>query len=321
MPDASRAVVVSPQKSGTHLVQELLIELGYTSVGAIKQNERNTPALDHGTRLAVARTVYDDATYERCRQAGPQEFARLTDRAWHGMLFAWYQRFGQPVLSRYGAGLLQDPAAIVSAGDFWTSPFSATPAGIAWYWHQLVPGHFDGQFTNEWFAGQGPPVVLNVRDPRDCLISLINFLEGRTANGFGNFAERQIYHRILGRCGTWDEKIETALTDPHFPAVTEFADAIWLWRHPDVVRVRYEELVGPRGGGSEQAQTAAVQRVLDHLGSGRDPLEVARKLYSEASWSFYSGGQGGWRERFSPRMRAAFAERYALVLETYGYEP
>jgi hypothetical protein len=319
--DPSRLVVVSPQKAGTHLIQELFIQLGYASVGSIKQNDRNTPRFDRATRLAIARVVYDDITYARCAAAGADEFRRLTDRAWHGMLYGWYQRFGQPVLSRYGASFVQDPAAIISAGDFYSSPFAATPPRIAWYWHQLRPGHFDGQFTNEWYAGDGPPLILNVRDPRDCLISIINFIEGKTTHGFGNFAERQIYNRVLSTCRTWDQKLDVALRDPHFPGATEFADVIWLWRHPDVVSVRYEDLIGPRGGGTDEAQIDSVARVLDHIGSDADPAALAKGLYSEHSWSFYAGTQGGWRDVFSPRMRAAFADRYAQVLEIFGYEP
>lgn len=320
MPDATRAVIVSPQKSGTHLIQELFIELGYASVGSIKQNERNTPEFGREDRLAIARVIYSDPGYGRCLAANEQEFRALTDRAWHGMLYGWYQRFGQPVLSRYGAAKAQDPAAIISAPGFWSSPFSATPPWIAWYWHQLVPGEFDGHFINEWFAGDGPPVLLNVRDPRDCLISMINFMEGKTAQGFGNFAERQIYHRVLTRCDSWEAKIEMALTDPHFPGATEFEDAIWLLRHPDVPMVRYEDLIGPAGGGSAASQAGAVRTVLHHLDCDADAGAVARSLYSESSWSFLSGRQGSWRRVFSPRMRGAFAERYGLVLDSFGYE-
>jgi hypothetical protein len=321
MNDPSRVVVIAPQKSGTHLIQELFIELGYASVGSIKQNERNTPHFDRATRLSIAKVVYDDATFARCELADEDEFERLTDRAWHGMLYGWYQRFGQPVLSRYGASKHQDPSAIISAKDFYSAPFAATPPRLVWYWHQLIPGEFDGQFTNEWYAGDGPPVLLNVRDPRDCLVSIINFMEGKTAHGFGNFAERQIFNRILSTCDTWDEKLESALTDPHFPGATEFEDIIWLWRHPDVATVRYEDLVGPRGGGTADRQIGAVKGVLEQVRSDADPVCLAQRIYSENSWSFLSGRQGGWLEVFSPRMRAAFAERYGNVLEIFGYEP
>ncbi len=34
-----------------------------------------------------------------------------------------------------------------------------------------------------------------------------------------------------------------------------------------------------------------------------------------------AGKQCGWREKCSPRMRQAFAERYGQILQTYGYEP
>ncbi len=264
MSNPARVVVVAPQKSGTHLVQEVFIELGYASVGSVKQNERNTPRFDRDTRLSIAKVIYDDASFARCESASEDELEKLTDWAWLGMLYGWYQRFGQPVLGRYGASLHQDPSAIISAESFYSSPFAATPPRIAWYWHQLVPGEFDGQFTNEWHAGDGPPVLLNVRDPRDCLVSIIKLHGGQDrlrVRAFLRAPDLQPHPEHLRHLGPEDRD---GAHRPAFPGATEFKDIVWPWRHPDVLSVRYEDLVGPQGGGTAGLQLDAVKRILEH---------------------------------------------------------
>jgi hypothetical protein len=149
---------------------------------------------------------------------------------------------------------------------------------------------------------------------------MINFLEGRTAAGYGNFYEADLFSTILSSKPTWEEKIDYALRDPSFLGHDQFQKAIWLLNHPKVCTVRYEDLVGPQGGGSRQAQVDAVDRVLRHIGSDRDAEAVAGRVYNPQSWSFFQGRSGGWQERFSTRNLDRFREQYGDLLEQYGYE-
>jgi hypothetical protein len=165
-----------------------------------------------------------------------------------------------------------------------------------------------------------PPLVLNYRDPRDTVVSMINFLEGRTREGYGNFYEADIFSTILASKPTWDEKIDYALRDPSFLARDQFEKALWLLNHPNVCKVRYEDLVGPRGGGTRQQQIKAVDRVLRHVGSNLDAEAVADRVYNPNAWSFHQGRGGGWRERFSQRNLDRFTEQFGDLLEQYGYE-
>ena len=317
---ADRVVVVSPQKAGTHLIQELFITLGYASVGAIKQNDRNTPEFTHRQRLDIARVVFGAEDFEACAALPPEEFRARTDLAWKGMLYAWYRRFGQPVTSRYGAELARDPDVIITNPDFYSQDFESPPAGVCWFWHDFSITRVDGLFVSSWTHSRRPPLILNYRDPRDALISVINFMEGKTAQGFGNFFERLAYNRILLAKDSMAAKIEYALTDPSFPGGSEYEDNIWLLHHPDVLKSRFEDLVGAEGNGSEAAQVDSVARILEHVGSDADPKEVAARLYNTNSWSFFRGKTGDWRNVFTPRLRDMFAERYGTTLDHYGYE-
>lgn len=322
MTAADRVLVVSPQKTGTHLVQELMLELDYKIVGATRPSERNTPVFDAAQRKRIARLVHDDRHYaEILDLEGTDEFTVRTDRAWQALCWSWYLRFGQPVVNRYG----NDKAALVANTatnpDLGTAEFDQTPPGLCWMWHDLDISAVDGAFVGSWSETGAPPVILNYRDPRDALVSLINFVEGRTSQGFGNFYERRVFSAILKSKPTMHEKIDYALRDPYFTAATEFEKAIWLLHHPRVCKVRYEDLIGPSGGGDRKEQVKAVERILEHLGAqDRDAGEIADRIYNPDSWSFHRGRTGDWKEAFSEDNLARFKERYGEVLEQYGYE-
>ncbi|GAA4262996.1 hypothetical protein GCM10022255_103540 [Dactylosporangium darangshiense] len=308
-------------KAGTHLVQELMLNLGYRIVGAPRPTPHAAPRLDTEQRKAVAALVLSKADYDEVLQLeGTPLFAERTDEAWSALLWHWQSRLGQPVVNRYGQTRLDFAEETITNPYLPYTRFADTPSGLCWIFHELDLHRADGNFLSEWVETSSPPLIYNYRDPRDVLVSMINFLEGRTESGYGNFFEAEIYSAILASKPTWEEKIDYALSDPVFLGHHAFERALWLLNHPKVLNVRYEDLIGERGGGSHARQIETVNRVLQHLGSREDAEAVAATVYNPDAWSFYRGRTGGWRERFTPRNIARFRERYGDVLECYGYE-
>ncbi|MEU5553654.1 hypothetical protein ABZ738_28175 [Micromonospora sp. NPDC047793] len=325
MTRAPRAMVISFQKSGTHLMQELMLELDYRIVGVPRPAPHTVPQFDDEqlrsiAALVLSKTEYDDLLSLRGEAGGDKAFTDRAEDAWSALVWHWYQRLGQQVVNRYGQTRIDFAETIVSNSYLPYTRFADTPAGLCWMFHELDIHRVDGSFLSEWVETESPPLVLNYRDPRDAVISMINFLEGRTREGYGNFYEADIFSTILASKPTWDEKIDYALRDPSFLARDQFEKALWLYHHPKVCNVRYEDLIGPRGGGSRRSQVEAIDRVLRHIGSNRDAEAVADKVYNPDSWSFYKGRSGGWRERFSERNLARFTEQFGDLLEQYDYE-
>jgi hypothetical protein len=96
---------------------------------------------------------------------------------------------------------------------------------------------------------------------------------------------------------------------------------LWLFNHPNVCKTSFEDLVGPRGGGSAQAQADAIGRVTGFLGiTGVDPAGVARRLFNPDAFSFFRGQTGAWREAFTPGLRRLADDRFGEVLRLYGYQ-
>ncbi|KUL32186.1 hypothetical protein [Streptomyces regalis] len=149
---------------------------------------------------------------------------------------------------------------------------------------------------------------------------MLGFLEGRTSAGYGNFYEFDIFHKILKSLPTWEEKIDYALRDPSFLGRDQFERSMWPLRHPDVCKVRFEDLIGPKGGGSRERQVESLARLFAQIGSPEDPEDVADRIYNENSWSFFKGRSGSWREHFTDKNIARFDEQFGDILEQYGYE-
>lgn len=321
MSQAPRLMIVSPQKTGTHLMLELALALGYRVFGAIRSSARTEPEFDTAERLRIARLVLADDDYAELEPlVGTAEFARRTDDAWSALAWSWQRRLGQPVANRYGVAKHDSVDLVATNPRFSQTSFADTPAGMCWIWHELDVTAMDGSFISEWSDTGHPRLVFSYRDPRDVLVSLINFVDGQTAGGFGNFSERRIYHSIIREKRTMAEKIEYALRDRYFLARQEFEKCLWLLHHPAVCSVRYEDLVGPDGGGSAERQRAAVDRVLAHVDADADADLVRKQLYNTQAWSFHRGRPGAWREAFTAANLRQFYAVYGDLLEQYGYE-
>jgi hypothetical protein len=321
MNQAPRTMVISLQKAGTHLMQGLMLELGYKMAGVPRPAPDNTPEFDDEQSRAIAALTLSKVDFDELMELkGTETFRDRIQEAWAALGWHWQRRLGQRVVNRYGRTRYEFADAVISNSRLPYTRFAETPAGLCWIFHELDIKAVDGNFLSEWVETDSPPLIFNYRDPRDTVISMINFLEGRTRAGYGNFFEFDIFSTILADKPTWEEKIDYALRDPSFLGRDQFETGLWLLNHPKVCKVRYEDLVGPRGGGTAERQNDAVTRILQHVGSDRDPATVAERVYNPDSWSFFRGTSGGWRELFTERNRARFDDQFGDILAQYGYE-
>jgi hypothetical protein len=307
-------------KSGTHLVQELMAALGYGIYGQARIPPEIRPVLDDQTRWRIARIVYDPQTLATLAEAGPEHFRQATDEAWEALGWSWQLRFGMPLVRWYSAELINTRLVEEAHQRAIGSDFLQTPDSTCWIFNEFDIRKLDGHFMREWAETGEPRILFNYRDPRDMLLSMVNFLAGRTGKGFSNFSDFQVLCRILQAKDSLEEQLSYALSDTSFPIHGDLERAVWLLHHPDVCQISFEELVGPEGGGSAEARTQAVGRVLDHLGvTDVTADEVTGKLFNPDSFTFFKGQIGGWRESFTPAHRELAQRRFGDVLEIYGY--
>lgn len=306
---AERVVVVSLMKSGTHLIQELIVALGYGVVGQSRITEDIKPKLDDEVgdriRLLVA---------EKSRVDGVDP-----KQAWESLSWAWQHRLGARLGSLYGMEFLVNQDVEHVAHRTARSRFADTPPNTCWILPRLRLPDVDGAFLNEWRDTGEPRIILMYRDPRDVLVSMINFLQGKTAVGFGRFSNFAVYSKILQSLPDISTRVGYALADPDFPGAGDFLTSLWLLRHPDVCAVSFEELVGARGGGSEDLQQTAIRRVIRFLGCSNADTVPGDRLFNTGSFSFYKGQIGNWRKELSPELQEFVTQHFARELAEYGY--
>lgn len=318
---ADRVILVSMMKSGTHLVQGPMASLGYGMHGHVRVTAQTRPLLDRDTRMRVAGMVYGTDAAAELASKPEAEFNEATNQAWQALAWSWQMRFGIPVGTLYSTELVNTGLVEQAYRRTVGSSFAQTPAGICWVLHEFDIKRIDGKFLREWSETGKPRIIFNYRDPRDVMLSLINFLCGNTRQGLSAFNNLTSFSRILMSKPNLDERISYALTDESFPCqASEFRRMQWLLHHPDVHKTRFEDLVGPDGGGSATRQARATAELMSFLGiRDQSREEIVKGLFNRDSFSFYKGQIGGWQEVFTAEHRRLAEEKFGDVLAQYGY--
>jgi hypothetical protein len=314
-----RVIVVSPQKSGTHLIQELMVHLGYGMSGDSRITPDIQPKFTPEDQAILRRYALSEQEQEYHDRSSAHLREALDWEAWLRVARSWQMRLGAPVENRYGTEVAQDMESTYRSTELMRMRFCETPRNICWIYHQFDVNKVDGLFLREWSETQRPKIILNIRDPRDVMVSFVNYLCGHTGRGFGNFAVYQVMSRTLSGFSSFEDKLTYALEDVSFPGHGDLRDLYWLFKHPDVCTVRFEELIGPKGGASRTQQVSAIQRILTHLNVSDDPGELAEKVYNPNAFTFHQGKTGSWRKYYTPRQLDLCEKRFGEILDLYGY--
>ena len=153
-----------------------------------------------------------------------------------------------------------------------------------------------------------------VRDPRDIAVSLAHYIGGRGDHPL-HFAystrpdERsRIELAILG----------DAEARPPAPSLEGLLAGFSGWLESGALVVRFEELIGSRGGGDAFVQGKAIRAIYDHLGV-QPPPRLSERLFSSSSPTFRKGQIGQWRDSFDPELEALFEREAGRWMDVYGY--
>jgi len=100
----------------------------------------------------------------------------------------------------------------------------------------------------------------------------------------------------------------------------------WV-KDPNVVISRFEDLVGPKGGGTEDAQKRQIRKIAKKLKISLDAErldEVLQTLFGNEKGpqfptTFRQGQIGGWKDYFKPMHKAAFKKRLGKLQQKLGY--
>lgn len=238
----------------------------------------------------------------------------------------------------------QLPGTVHSGRHYVLDNFRTTPERPAVWgetpevdWHRLrdtFASFNHGQFLTSHFQAEpellsildelGFRTVFIVRDPRDVVVSSTFYMTR---------LERHVMHRRYAEDFTTDhDRIMATITGfPPGPnglgsvSIARRIEGYLAWPSaPGVHGCRFEDLVGPNGGGDPDVQRTQIEAIARHL--GHSPTEehidrLARKTWSENSPTFRKGAIGDWRNHFTDEHKAAFKEVAGDHLIALGYEP
>ncbi|MGQ4646876.1 sulfotransferase domain-containing protein [Lyngbya aestuarii] len=106
-------------------------------------------------------------------------------------------------------------------------------------------------------------------------------------------------------------------------SIGEHATAYAPWLDEEnCLTVRFEDLIGSSGGGSDEKQVETIRTITHHLGlnvSEYQINQIADKTFFKKSLTFHKGQIGNWRNHFTEEHKRVFREIAGEALMKFGY--
>jgi hypothetical protein len=188
---------------------------------------------------------------------------------------------------------------------------------------QFATGHFPA--TPEFqqvLRDLGMRTVVIFRDPRDMVVSAAFYIRA---------LKRHPLHDVYRGFSSVSEAIDAAIAGVgpfpdgrgHPPIADRIASYLPWLDAPDVLTVRFEDLVGAAGGGSTALQRQSVAAVASHVGRPLDEEQLQRvcdRVFAPGSATFRKGQIGDWRNHLTGEQVDVLKERLGTQLIRLGYE-
>ncbi len=170
--------------------------------------------------------------------------------------------------------------------------------------------------------------ILLLRDPRAVLVSFANMVK----DGFKPSHKIEFEDLLLDLIdGRQKNYIPWASSKhPAYPFVWEvgmcnfYKHYLPFIRSKNCLTIRFENLVGGKGGGSDELQVHEIKQIAQHVGvavSDNKIVEIMSDLFG-GSATFNQGTIDGWKKYFTPVVKEAFkkAPGANALLLALGYE-
>jgi hypothetical protein len=301
----SGSVLVSIPKSGTHLNLKLYARAGYLQIGwgEIEPGDRRTPSEELKQNILQAPPVA--AIMSRFRFLKPEVIFDLLARHARSEIG---DDVGQAEVRPELQGAWREIRRL-RGRDLFVPNLVVSTHVFAW-------NEARWSFLSGWGQTGVPSMVFGYRDPRAQIISMIKFLaEGKHVGGHPFSA---VYRPILQGLGSMDRMLSFAISDRAFPFREAYRQNRWMLYHPNVLKLRFEDLVGEEGGGSRERQEAAVEGWAKFLAVDVPTAQLTEGLFGSTK-TFLKGRVDSWRDAFQDHHLRAFEDEFGDVLADYGY--
>jgi hypothetical protein len=164
--------------------------------------------------------------------------------------------------------------------------------------------------------------ILLLRDPRDVAVSHAFYMMQDTLHQHHEYYTKTLKsdeERLMASIRGFEDGAGN-----HMTSIGETFGAYLPWMDlPSTVVVRFEDMIGPHGGGDAEKQLGQIQRTGEFVGRPVDrkgAQRIAQKMYGNGSLTFRKGQAGDWRNHFTEAHKRAFQEVAGDLLIRLGYE-
>lgn len=167
-------------------------------------------------------------------------------------------------------------------------------------------------------------IIYNFRDPRDTLTSKVNW--NHSSNDKITHPMREFMKDVYSRFSKkelLDRFIDSDKIRPNEYDIMEyFSLGRILLFSSSILNVRFEDLIGEKGGGSFEMQKIVVKNILQYIGLSYkedEMLKVCGKLYNPNATTFTKGSLKSYLTFFSEEQIQRFNAKHNKILIDYGY--
>lgn len=153
------------------------------------------------------------------------------------------------------------------------------------------------------------------RDPRDILVSQLHYIVG---------LRRHYLHRLIGGLRNDEERLRMLVLgrvgEPFIRPLREQLARFIPWTSAEfVLDVRFEDLVGERGGGSMERKRETLLRICHHCGLPTDRIEEFSRAAAKATPTLRAGRANAWQAGLPDSIVRLVTEHCAEEIARLGY--
>jgi sulfotransferase 6B1 len=164
-------------------------------------------------------------------------------------------------------------------------------------------------------------VLMMARDPRDIIVSNEHYIT--------NIDKTHEHHQYLSSLPSSEARIEALIKGFNnngiiYPSIATLFASYQKWtEQPEVFCLKFEDLIGEKGGGSLLKQRETVEKLIQYLGIELKKEEVDNicdKTFSTKSSTFRKGKIGSWEDSISKKQLEMLRQDAYTIMKSYGYE-
>jgi hypothetical protein len=165
-------------------------------------------------------------------------------------------------------------------------------------------------------------IIYLYRDPRDVVVSLAVYVRDKDKK-FWPGAQEISLEELIARLIVGGPSMHQ--TEHHISArgIREVYQAYIPWMQlNNALNIRFEDLVGPQGGGDAYTQLNTILAIADHINIEIDMYEatlLGETIFGKSA-AFNKGQIGSWKEYFTDELKQLFKEHAGQLLIDLGYE-